>query len=188
MKNSSKLERFNTTLDHLEVELVKLKTTSEAYMKLQELSSSYKLILDQFEQNSSALQDLVKKQTVKHQEIKKILDEISSENEKNYQQLKVLNDEIGKSLNSSLEELRKENRQFYLDFEKVVRIKLEEYKSEIKQLIENERLRIKEMIDGKVDKQTDLLNQHHKKINNLVLVFGIVSILLLIGIFVTQFI
>lgn len=188
MKNSSKLERFNNTLNDFEGELVKLRDTSKAYMKLQELSSSYKLILDQFEQNSSSLQDLAKKQVAKHQEIKKSLEEISEENGKSYQQLKSLNDEIGKSLNSSIEELRKENRQFYLDFEKVVRIKLEENKSEIKQLIENERLRIKEIIDDKIDKQSNILVQNQKKMNNMVLLFGIVSILLLIGILVKQFI
>lgn len=188
MKNSSKLERFDDTLNDLEGELVKLRDTSKAYMKLQELSSSYKLILDQFEQNSSALQDLAKKQIAKHQEIKTSLEKISEENEKNYQQLKSLNDEVGKSLNSSIEELRKENRQFYLDFEKVVRIKLEENKSEIKQLIENERLRIKEMIDNKVDKQTEILNQNHKKTSNMILAFGIISTLLLIGILIKQFI
>lgn len=188
MKNSSKLERFNSTLNDLDGELVKLRDTSKAYMKLQELSSSYKLILDQFEQNSSALQDLAKKQVAKHHEIKKSLDEISGENEKSYQQLKALNDEIGKNLNLSIEELRKENRQFYLDFEKVVRIKLEEHKSEIKQLIENERLRIKEMIDNKVDKQTDLLALHHKKTSNMVLILGVISVLLLIGILIKQFI
>ncbi len=187
MKSSSKLDRFNNTLNDLEGELVKLRDTSKAYMKLQELSSSYKLILDQFEQSSSALQDLAKKQVVKHHEIKNLLDEISGENEKSYQQLKALNDEIGKSLNLSLEELRKENRQFYLDFEKVVRIKLEEHKSEIKQLIKNERLRVKEMIGDKVDMQTDLLNKYHKKTNNTVLLFGIISILLLIGGLVKQF-
>ncbi len=110
MKNSSKLERFNSTLNDLEGELVKLRETSKAYVKLKELSSSYKLILDQFEQNSFALQDLAKKQVAKHHEIKKSL-----------------------------------------------------------------------------DKQIDLLNLQHKKTSNMILIFGIISVLLLIGILVKQF-
>jgi predicted nucleic acid-binding Zn ribbon protein len=182
------LERFDNTLNDLEGELLKLRNTSEAYVKLQELSSSYKLILEEFQQNSSALKDFAQKQIAKHQEIKNSLVDISEENNKSYEQLKSLNNEIGKSLNSSIEELRNENRQFYLDFEKVVRIKLEENKSEIKQLIENERLRIKEMIDSKVDKQIEILNKNHKKTSNMILAFGIISILLLIGILIKQFI
>lgn len=188
MKNSSKLERFNNTLNDLEGELVKLRDTSKAYMKLQELSFSYNLILDQFEENSLGLQDLVKKQIAKHQEIKKSLEKISEENKKGYQQLKSLNDEMGRNLDSSIEALKKENRQFYLDLEKIVRIKLEENKLEIGQLIQSERLRIKEMIDDKVDKQTEILNQEYKKTSNMVLVFWIISTLLLIGILVKQFI
>lgn len=188
MKNSSKLERFNNTINDLEGELTKLRSTSQAYLKLQELSSSYKLIIDQFDQNSLALEGLVKRQTSKNEEVKQTLNTITNDNNKNYQQLKILNNEVGKNLNASLEGLRKENRQFYLDFEKVVRIKLDEHKSEIKQLIENERLRIKEIIDGKIDKQTDLLIQNQKKTNNMILIFGIVSILFLTGILVKQFI
>lgn len=213
MKNSSKLERFDNTLNNLEEELTKLKTTSQAYKKLEELSSSYKIILEQFEQNNLAIQ----KQIANYKKSKEVLNDIIEDNQKNYEQLRVLsneqksdieetldnitnnnqenykelkslNNDNQKELNTSLEELRKENRQFYLDFEKVVRIKLDEHKSEIKQLIENERLKVKEIIDNKIDKQTDLIMLNQKKINTITLVFGITSTLLLIGILIKLFI
>jgi hypothetical protein len=199
------LERFSDTLNDLDGELLKLKGTSQAYKKLAELSDSYQLIINNFKQNSSSFDELAKKQIAKHEEIKKtlnaiinenksnvlqlkkILDGITNENKNNFQQLKRLNNEIGKKLNDSLEGLRKENRQFYLDFEKVVRIKLDENKSEIKQLIENERLQIKEIFENKLDKQTTEVKQITKKTNNLILVFGIISSLFLIGILVKLF-
>jgi hypothetical protein len=250
------LERFNETLNDLDGELVKLKGTSKAYKKLEELSASYELIIDKFKQSSLSLDELskkqidkheeikkslniitnenknnfqqfqnlnreigkklnvsleelkkenrqfylgfekgikiqlnesFKKQIAKHEEVKKSLNTITNENKNNFQQLQILNTQVGKKLNDSLEELRKENRQFYLDFEKVVRIKLDEHKSEIKQLIENERLQIKEIFENKLEKQTADIKLMNKKTNNVTLIFGIISSLLLIGVLVKLF-
>lgn len=69
MKNTSKLERFDATLNELEEELAKLKDTSAAYEKLQALAASYKAINAQLEQNNQALEELMIQQVRKQQEI-----------------------------------------------------------------------------------------------------------------------
>ena len=51
MKDSSKLQRFNSTVNNFEQEVDRLKAATKAYQKLEELSTTYRLILDQFEEN-----------------------------------------------------------------------------------------------------------------------------------------
>lgn len=58
------------------------------------------------------------------------------------------------SLNQQADQLRtmqQDNRQFYADFEKLLRIKLGESTSEMRQLIEHERGQIKSLIDSQAD-------------------------------------
>lgn len=188
MSNSNKLERFDTTLSDLETELTKLKSTSDSYVKLKELSSSYHQILQKFEENNRALEAFSTTQKIKSEELEKSLLSISALNQKNHSELKALNDTLARDLFISVDELRKENRQFYLDFEQVVRIKLDENKSEIKQLIENERIKIKEIIESNINEQTTILVKNQKKINRISITFGIITLILLITLIIIPFV
>ena len=73
------------------------------------------------------------------------------------------------------ENLRKQNRDAYIDFEKTLKIKLDENKAEISRLIESERQRIKEIVGIEMS-----------KIKNLILIFGVLTVVLLIGILAIQ--
>jgi len=179
MKNSNKLEKFDNTLNNLEEEVESLKGTAAAFKRLQRLTLTYEQIKSKFDKNSKLLEDQISRQLLNDGEIQKSLGLLMSENDSNYKDLQETHDKVGKgiessisklekSLNISLDSLRKENKQFYLDFEKVVRIKLDENKSEIRQLIENERLKIKEMVVSAAKEQTNLLMEKQKKTNNLV--------------------
>lgn len=159
MKNTSKLERFDATLNELEGELVKLKNTSAAYEKLQALAASYKAITAQLEQNNQALEELMIQQARKQQEIEEALSEMREANEEGH------------------EKLRKENKELYFDLEKTLRIKLDEHKSEIKRLIEDERQKIKEIVEAEVSNWGQEILNSHKAIKNLALLFGIAILL-----------
>ena len=183
----SRLDKFDNTLSELEEEIIRLKSTSKAFKKLEELSKTYDLILNKFKSNSAALEESAKKQQAKHEEVKTALANIRSENQNNLNELQQLNNSHSKTLNDSIEGLRRDNRQFYADFEQTVRIKLGEHKSEIKQLIENERLQIKDIIENNLEKQSDEIKQSHKTVKRLVWIFGIITMLLQIGILVKLF-
>ena len=55
--------------------------------------------------------------------------------------------------------IRKENKDFYKDLESTIKIKLDENKSEIKQVIENERNQIKQIFEIEFAKNTKELRQ-----------------------------
>ncbi len=166
MKNTSKLERFDATLNELEEELAKLKDTSAAYEKLQALAASYKAITAQLEQNNQALEELMIQQVRKQQEIEEALSEIREANEEGH------------------EKLRKENKELYFDLEKTLRIKLDEHKSEIKRLIEEERQKVKEIVEAEVRDWGQKILHTQKTIKNLALLFGITILLCAIAIIV----
>ena len=59
MKNTSKLERFDATLNEMEGELVKLKDTSAAYERLQALVVSYSEISGLIEEERQKVKEMV---------------------------------------------------------------------------------------------------------------------------------
>ena len=187
MQNSSKLERFDATLTAMEAELGKLRNTSDAYQRLQALAASYQLIVKKQEEYSIQLEELVLQQVKKHQEIEASFEEIEESNQKHHEHLKKLNLEIGKDQSERIEQLRKENKSFYLDFEQTLKIKLDENKSEIKALIEAERSKIQEIFSAELDKRFIALLTTQRNTKTMVLVFGIISLLALIGILLKLF-
>lgn len=187
MQNSSKLERFDATLNAMEAELGNLKQTSAAYLRLQALVISSQLIIKKQEEYSNQLEELVLQHVKKQQEIEAAFEEIEAANQKHHEDLKKLNLEIGKDQSERIEQLRKENKSFYLDFEQTLKIKLGENKSEIKTLIEAERSKIQEILISELDKRFAPLQATQKATKTIVLVFGIVSLLALIGILLKLF-
>lgn len=187
MQNSSKLERFDATLTAMEAELDKLKQTSDAYQRLQTLAVSYQLIVKKQEEYSSQLEELVLAQVKKHQALEAALADIEASNKKHYEGLRELGAEIGKAQTEQIDHLRKENKSFYLDFEQTLKIKLGENKSEIKALIEAERSKIQEILVAELDKRFTALHASQKTTKNMVLIFGIVTLLALIGVLLKLF-
>lgn len=187
MEKSSKLERFDVTLNELEGELGKLKGVAEAYTKLQELVNAYKTITRQLEEYGKTVEELVLQQVKKHQEIEAALAEIEEANNANFEKLKELNAEADKSQSAQIEQLRKENKSFYLDFERTLKIQLEENKSEIKRLIEEERQKIKELVEAEMEKRFHTLLSSQRKTQTTVLIFGIATLLALIAVIVNLF-
>ena len=62
--------------------------------------------------------------------------------------------EFTDAIDDKTDKIRKENKEFYKDLESTIRIKLEEHKSEIKQLIESERNQIKDIFEIELSKKT----------------------------------
>ena len=100
-----------------------------------------------------------------------------------------------------IEQIRKENKDFYKDLEGTIRIKLDDNKSEIKHLIENERARIKEIfeiefakntkelrqiIESETNKQTQLIIRNQKGIKISLFVLGGLTVLLITSLIIKQ--
>lgn len=164
----SNLQKFNTTLEDFDKEIGKLKAVSEAYQKLENLTQSYDEINNHFKQNNQKLAGI-------NQSIENSLAS------------------IGKLVEEKTDFIRKENKEFYLDLENTIKLKLNDNKSEIKQLIEGERYQIKQIfeiefakntkeirqvIENGTDKQTQLLLKNQKGVKLIVWIFGSISIIL----------
>ncbi len=164
----SNLQKFNTTLEDFDKEVGKLKAVSEAYQKLENLIQSYDEISNQFKLNNKTLESI-------NQSIDKSLGEIS------------------KLVEEKTDLIRKENKEFYKELENTIKLKLNDNKSEIKQLIENERDQIKQIfeiefakntkelrqvIENGTDKQTQILLKNQKGIKILLWILGGISIIL----------
>ena len=130
----SNLQKFNTTLEVFDKEVGKLKAVSEAYQKLQNLIQSYDEISNQSKFNNKTLESI-------NQSIDKTLGEIS------------------KLVEEKTDLIRKENKEFYKELENTIKLKLNDNKSEIKQLIENERNQIKQIFEIEFAKNTKELQQ-----------------------------
>jgi hypothetical protein len=130
----SNLQKFNTTLEDFDKEVGKLKAVSTAYQKLESLIAGYAEISKQFEQNVKTLENINELHKGHQEKVENILEE-------------------------KTELIRKENKDFYKEFESTIRIKLDDNKSQIKQLIENERIRIKEIFEIEFAKNTKELKQ-----------------------------
>ncbi|MBN1182179.1 MAG: hypothetical protein JXB49_07820 [Bacteroidales bacterium] len=130
----SNLQKFNTTLEDFDKEVGKLKAVSTAYQKLEALVDSYGDISNQFEQSVKMLENINELHKGHLEKVENILEE-------------------------NTELIRRENKDFYKEFESTIRIKLDDNKSQIKQLIENERIRIKEIFEIEFAKNTKELIQ-----------------------------
>src|SRR6218665_3890695 len=125
----SNLQKFNSTLEDLGKEVGKFKEVSEAYQKLQKLIVAYDKISKQFDQNNETLNKINELQETQQAKIEKLIEE-------------------------KTDQIRKENKDFYKDLESTIRIKLDENKSQIKQLIETERTQIKQIFEIEYAKNT----------------------------------
>ena len=164
----SNLQKFNTTLEDFDKEVGKLKAVSDAYQKLQGLTVSYDKISQQFDQNSKALESINKS-------IEKSISEIYS------------------LVDNKTDLISKENKEFYKDLAGTIKIQLDDNKSQIKQLIENERNQIKQIfeiefakntkelrqvIENETNKQTQLLLDNQKTIKISLWVIGGLTLIL----------
>ena len=71
--------------------------------------------------------------------------------------------ELVKLLEEKTDQIRKENKDFYKDLESTIKIKLDDNKAEIKNLIENERNQIKQIFEIEFAKNTKELMQVFEK-------------------------
>lgn len=148
----SNLQKFNTTLEDFDKEVGKLKAVSDAYQKLQSLTVAYDEISKQFDQNSKTLDKINELQKVQQENVIKSLADIENTNKLN----KI---ELSKLLEEKTDQIRKENKEFYKDFESTIKSKLDDNKSQIKQLIEYERNQIKQIFEIEFAKNTKELQQ-----------------------------
>lgn len=163
----STLQKFNTTLEDFNNEVTKLKSISKAYQKLENLTQSYDEISGHFKQNSQKIATI-------SQSIDSSLASIAT------------------LVEAKTDFLRKENKEFYIDLESTIKLKLNDNKSEIKQLIESERNQFKHIfeiefakntkelrqaIENATEKQTEIL-KNQKELKVVVWILGGISILI----------
>ena len=167
----SNLQKFNETLKDFDNEVDKLKDVSGAYQKLQGLTLAYDEISKQFDVNSKALDKINELQKIQQERVSKSLLEIENTNVKGKTELTEL-------IEKKIEQLRQENKKFYIDLESTIKIKLDDNKSQIKQLIENERNQIKQIFENEINKQTELLANNQKTIKISIWLFGAILLIL----------
>jgi hypothetical protein len=192
----SNLEKFNSTLESFDVEVQKLKTVSTVYQKLDGLIEIFDNTRNLFAKNSNELKSIVEIQRKQVENIKESIVEFQKSNKKNH-------DILVKLLEDKIEVLRKENKEFYRELEGTIKIKLDDNKAQIKQLIESERIRIKEIfehefhittkelkshIDNQFKDINEQLKQSQKSIRNTLLILGIITIVISLVILIKQFI
>lgn len=215
----SNLQKFNDTIKEFDNEVGKLKAVSEAYQKLQGLTLAYDGISKQFEENSKTLDKINELQKLQQEKVSKSLTELDNANRQNkselaklievkteqirrdnkefYRELDNFNkqskSELVKLVEEKTDQIRKENKDFYKDLESTIKIKLDENKSQIKQLIESERTQIKQIfeiefakntkelrqvIETETDKQTQLLLENQNTIKVSLWVIGGLTLIL----------
>lgn len=146
----SKLEKFNLTLDNFDKEVANLRSVAQAYQKLENLILSYAKIEASFDKNNSTLNEIIKLEKKQIENISKALNDLL----KGREETKLI---LCKLIEERMDILRKENKEFYIDLDKTIKIKLEDNKSQISQLIEYERNRIKDIIIDEFLKNTKTL-------------------------------
>ena len=181
----SDLQKFNQTLEDFSQEVEQLKDVSGAYRKLERLTETYSEITRQFAENSKTLGTIIELQKVQQEKVSKSLVEL----EKTYAQNIAT---LTKIIDVKTDQIRWENKQFYKDLEGTIKIKLDENKSQIKQLIENERNQIKQIfeiefakntkelkqvVETKISKQTQLLSNRQRTIKILIWIIGGLSLI-----------
>jgi hypothetical protein len=210
----SNLQKFNQTLEEIDKEVSKLKSSTGTLSKIEEILAEQKRILEVFNQNSMTLSQInaislqqgdnlsnrltgIEKSLLNNwdlisKQLQKELDKLELENNQ-------FNKDLFKQLESSAEKLQRENKDFYKDLNGTIKIKLEDNKSEVKQLIENERSRIKEIfelefaknqreilrkIEDEHKKQADTANLNHKWLKNVLYVGGGLLLMMLLAILI----
>src|SRR5690606_28643623 len=191
------IQKFEDILNSLDLESKKLESISIAYGKLQQLTEAYNDIIKQFLENSKTLDKINELQKAQQEKVTKSLAEIENVNKQN-------KTELARLFEEKTDLIRKENKDFYKDLESTIKIKLDDNKSEIKNLIESERNQIKQIfeiefakntkelrqvIEAETNKQTQLLTENQKTIKISVWVIGgltlILSILAVIKLWTT---
>lgn len=162
----SKLEQFDKIINGFEQELDKLQNTSKVYQKINELYNQNLQIINFFKENTNYLKQISDTQIQEQENVLKFLREIETQQQKSYAEVQALlakigeqskehKEELAKTLDKNFETITRENKDSYKDLADILKIKLENSYSEIKILIENERLQIKELFEKISEKQAD---------------------------------
>ena len=151
------------------------------------LVTSYAEIKAQFIKNSKSLEEFATQQQKKQEDLAKSLISLQDANKSGNEEIKKQNESFEKNLLSLVEKLRKENKDFYLDFEETVKIKLDENKSGIKQLIENERSQIKEIFERELSKRTDEIVSKQKGLQTTFWIIGVILVILNVVVLIKLF-
>ena len=162
----SKLEQFDKIINGFEQELDKLQNTSKVYQKINELYNQNLQIINFFKENTSYLKQISDTQIQEQENVLKFLREIETQQQKSYAEVQTLlakigeqskehKEELAKTLDKNFETITRENKDSYKDVADILKIKVENSYSEIKRLIENERLQIKELFEKISEKQAD---------------------------------
>lgn len=188
----SNLGKFDDILNELDEELKNLKGVTEAFQKISQLASDNAEVTQRFEQARQALEKLNAAHLTTKSVLEKSLADLTRANADGQKELSGL-------IDAKITELRDENKKFYRDLEDTIRIKLDDNKREVKSLIENERLQIKEIITNELamrtremrdamesesGKQTALILAAAKQTRMALFILGGTSIALGIGILV----
>lgn len=182
----SSLQKFKETIEEFDSEVEKLKAVSDAYQKLQGLTVAYDGISKQFDENSKNLDKINESQKTQQAKVVQSLNEIEGVSKQSKK-------ELASMIEEGADLIRKENKDFYRELESTIRIKLEDNCSQIKQLIESERVQIKQIFEIEFAKntkelsnifetqtirQTQELLESHKIIKVSIWVIGAIIILL----------
>ena len=181
----SKLEQFDKIINGFEQELDKLQNTSKVYQKINELYNQNLQIINFFKENTNYLKQISDTQIQEQENVLKFLREIETQQQKSYAEVQALlakigeqskehKEELAKTLDKNFETItreNKDNKDSYKDLADILKIKLENSYSEIKRLIENERLQIKELFEKISEKQADsikiVIKEEYQKIEKL---------------------
>jgi ABC-type transporter Mla subunit MlaD len=155
----SSLQKFKETMEEFDSEVEKLKAVSDAYQKLQGLAVSYDGISKQFDENSKNLDKINESQKTQQAKVVQSLHEIEGVSKQSKKELASIIEE-GADL------IRKENKGFYRELESTIQIKLDDNRSQIKQLIESERFQIKQIIEIEFAKNTKELSNVFETLTN----------------------
>ncbi len=188
----STLEKFDGTLNELGSEVEKLKSVSAVYQKIEALATTNTEVNRKFDAARQELGKINEAHLANKVALDKSLEALEKASEEGKRQL-------SKQIDDKIDALRKENKEFYKELEGTIKIKLEDNKSEIKRLIENERLQLKEIITNELasrtreireameaesGKQTALLLAAGTQTRMMVMLFGGLSVALGLGILV----
>lgn len=182
----SNLEKFNQTLEEFNHEVGQLRDVSGAYKKLQHLVDSYNEIILKFEESSESLEKIILLHKEFQESLGRSLKEIEEQNRHGIA-------ELSKLVENKTDIIRKENKEFYKELDSSIRIKLDENKLQIKQLIESERNQIKqifelefaknfrelrESFETEITSHVQILTRNQKAIKILIVLFGAISLAL----------
>jgi hypothetical protein len=191
----NKSEQFSKIIEKFEEELINLQSALFTYQKIEDLSSQSKRIIEVFEENVIYLKEISKKEEQQQEQVSNFLlelekkqESIAQKQQKAYDNIQLLFSqiseqdkahkyELSKTLDTNFETISRSNKDFYRDVGDSLRIRLEDYKSEIKRMIEGERVQIREMIEK--ENQKSLREQKNIKI----LLYCLLGLVLLLFVF-----